>query len=154
MPWFFVRKHVPPDPFPNSISETVFCPTYCYERETGQESRCCVPLNSFQSNTNPTLHNKKGWVSEWFKVPVLKTGIPKWYRGFESSLIRNIPQVSFQSLAYYSHLFILECVTQRSCVCLLRLYASTMRCWLRLDFSPMVINRLSKVCTGVHWISH
>ena len=27
-------------------------------------------------------------MSEWFKVPVLKTGIPNRYRGFESSLIR------------------------------------------------------------------
>ncbi len=48
---------------------------------------CKILINARTSPpTQCTLSygSQQGWVAEWFKAPVLKTGVPKRYRGFES----------------------------------------------------------------------
>jgi hypothetical protein len=35
-------------------------------------------------NCHTWVNRTQGWVAEWSNAPVLKTGVPKRYRGFES----------------------------------------------------------------------
>ena len=50
----------------------------------------CLAYNEKVSGSSPLFFiilYTAGWVTEWLKVPVLKTGVSFWYRGFESLLV-------------------------------------------------------------------
>lgn len=54
----------------------------------------------------------KGGVAEWLNAPVLKTGMPKWHRGFESHLLRHFIYI-LQSLTGFARRMRAERVNSR-----------------------------------------